>query len=225
MDSVVAAVLVVCALTMTAATLLNYRDRSRVDIPDASGPTPTPVEEAVKYSAVGHTRGNHLAPVTIVVFSDFECPYCGAFASNTIPHLDSVFGDSIQIVFRHMPLPGHRLAYPVARAAECAGSQGRFWAFHDTVFRHQDSLGILSLSQFAVRAGVPRIGQFEECIAVSRPVEAVERDLEASRELGLKGTPSLLVGRMLLQGVPPTDVLDSLVRVAALASVQPPPRT
>jgi protein-disulfide isomerase len=82
-------------------------------------------------AAEGHRLGPENADITVVVFSDFECPMCRTFALETFPEFEARYPGRVALVFRHWPLTGHRLAYPAARASECAAQQGRFFPFHD----------------------------------------------------------------------------------------------
>jgi len=170
----------------------------------AGAPLGAPQAQAVDgwqaYSEVGHRLGSPDAEVVLVEFTDFECPACRAFAMNALHALRESLGDSIAIVFRHLPLPNHRLAYPAARAAECARQQERFIEYHDALFTHQDSLGIKSFDDFARLAGVPDLETFAECVNQSGPVAAIEADLADAQALGIRATPTLLINNQMISG-------------------------
>lgn len=166
------------------------------------------------YGAVGHRIGSPQALVTIVEFADFECPVCRVFTNGALKAARAEFGDTVAVVFRHMPLSNHKLAYPTARAAECASSEGRFEAFHDAVYSHQDSLGILPISEFARRAGVRDMRKFELCNGSSERVPAIDVDVAAAKALGASGTPTLLINSVLVPGAPDSSRLVEFIRKA-----------
>jgi protein-disulfide isomerase len=172
------------------------------------------------YTTTGHYIGHEKAPVQVVVFADFECPACRQFALGPLRAIGASLGDTVAVIFRHFPLPYHRLAYPTARAAECAGDQDRFAEFHDAIYEHQDSLGIRSFVSYANEAGVPDTLTFASCVANANPVPAIEADIADATALGLSATPSLLVGNQLVSGAVDSAGLVSLVREALKASVQ-----
>lgn len=166
-----------------------------------------------RFERGGHRMGPSDAKVTILEFGDFECPACGAFASaarKVLPH----HKDEVSVVFRHWPLAYHRLAYPAARAAECAGNQGRFAQYHDLLYSKQDSLGLISFAELAERAGVGDMQSFESCTRSSRSVPAIDSGTAAARSLGARGTPTLIVNGVLLSSVPDSTELESLISEA-----------
>lgn len=179
------------------------------------------VEDPSRYAALGHRLGPPEAPLTIVEFADFECTACRAFALDGAQVLRATLGDSVAIVFRHWPLDYHRFAYPAARAAECASRQGKFVEYHDALFTHQDSLGLITFEQFAVRIGVPDTAAFNACNRESDPVPAIEADKRAAAELQLTGTPSLLINGELYVGALDGPTIVALARKALHSTVRP----
>jgi protein-disulfide isomerase len=185
-----------------------------------SGPEPSQtvrqapifLEEWEQVSSTGHRMGPDDAEVTVVVFSDFQCPACGTFAVKTYPQFRDKHPGQVALVFRHWPLRSHRLAYPAARAAECAAAQDRFEEFHDLLFSDQQSVGIKPFDVFAREAGVPDLDTFSSCYLRQDPVPAIERDMEMAQQIGGTGTPTVVVnGWSLLGGVGP-QLLDSISR-------------
>jgi protein-disulfide isomerase len=145
-------------------------------------------------------------PVIIVEFGDFECPACRRFEMV----LDSArirFASSLSVAFVHFPLPQHRFARPAARAAECARSQGRFGAMARSIYRFQDSLGLRPWSTYASEAGVKDTAEFNRCIAERGPVPAVEAGFEAGKQIGLSGTPTVIVNGWRYRYPPTAEVL------------------
>lgn len=154
-------------------------------------------------------RGAEGAPVTIVVFSDFECPYCAKLDA-TLRELSK--RTAVKIAFRHAPLPSHASARLAARAALVAQEQGRFWEFHDAVFARQE-LGRAALVDAAASVGLRRF-EFERDLDAKR-IEARLRDDEAqARELGVRGTPTLFVNGRRVVGARSVDDLEALVKKA-----------
>jgi protein-disulfide isomerase len=140
------------------------------------------------------TMGNPGASVALVEYSDFQCPYCGVFARETLPRLEQeyVADGRIRIVFRYLPLPIHPFAFKAAEGAECAARQGRFWEMHDQLFRNQDHLDEDSLRQYATAVGIG-MARFAVCLG-GEAAERIEHDRRHASDLGFFGTPVFLVG-------------------------------
>jgi protein-disulfide isomerase len=151
-------------------------------------------------------QGSAEAPYAIVVFSEFQCPYCGKFVRETYPSLKSEFVDTglVQFAFRHLPLSIHPLARGAAAGAICAGYQGRFWEMHDLLF------GVpLQLDPPVLRLRAHELGlnerEFLSCIA--EPKREIEADLLLARNLGVSSTPTFLVGSVSGKAVKVSKVL------------------
>src|SRR5690606_14570992 len=112
-----------------------------------------PEVPTVVVEAVGPSRGPADAPVTIVEFSDFECPFCGR-ANPTIEQVEKAYPDQVRVVFRDFPLPMHPHARKAAEAGHCANEQGKFWELHDKMFANQRALGVDDLKGYAKEAGM-----------------------------------------------------------------------
>lgn len=215
------AVLVVCAIVVTGLVV-----RRELFTPAAPAATPpvTVVEHWEEYARAGHRMGPPSASVYVVVFSDFQCPYC-ALAVPGFRELRARHPNDVAIIFRHYPLPSHPYAVPAARASECAAEQGLFEAFHDAAFAAQDSLGAVPWTLLAIRAGIPDTAVFHTCFGSQAPPESLARDASAAARLGISGTPTILVNQYLFRGVAPVDTLDAYVRLAlAAARRAEPPR-
>jgi protein-disulfide isomerase len=163
-------------------------------------------------------RGPANAPITIVEFSDFQCPFCGAF-SRTLAQVEKTFGDSIRIVYRQFPLDRiHPNAQKAAEASLCAAEQGRFWEMHDLMFAEQTHLTVSELKEKADRADLDR-GRFDECLDSGRHVEQIERDRSEGLRLGVTGTPAVFVNGIPIEGgavsfeVISGAILDELRRI------------
>lgn len=142
-------------------------------------------------------RGNPDAPVTIVEFSDFECPYCSE-VQTTLKQVLAKYGENVRLVFKHLPSEGHRNSLPAARAAYCAAEQDRFWEFHDALF----ALRNLSPAAFEQIAGDLGLGmaKFRACLNSEQSRSAIVKDIEAARLFRIESTPSFIVNGRLVKG-------------------------
>ena len=135
--------------------------------------------------------------VTIVEFSDFECRFCRDVQPVLKQVLES-YGKDVRLVFKHLPLEGHRNSLPAARAAYCAGEQDRFWQFHDTLFAAGDlSPGLIEQTAADLGLGMAR---FKECLGSEQSRAAVVKDMEIARSFRIDSTPSFLVNGKLFKG-------------------------
>ncbi len=152
----------------------------------------------------GVVKGGENAPVTIVEFSDFECPACKGF-NPTITQLLDKYGDDIQVVFRHLPLRSiHPRAQKAAEASMCARDQGKFWELHDTMFAQQRNLSVDGLKSMAAENGLEP-DAFAKCLDSGQYADAVESEVRMATRLGLNGTPSVFInGRIIAPGRVPS---------------------
>lgn len=196
-DLVTNVVLAACALSLTALFLrreLAGTERSR---PNRVGEQ---VNDAARFSRAGNRIGAPAAPIVIIVFSDYQCPFCRAF-DESVGRLVRENPGRVAAVFRNYPLEGiHPFAYRAALRAECAQEQGKFAAMHELLFAMRDSLGTLSESQFASRSGVSDVGRFVACVTERRYAPRIASDVRAAGELQVRVTPTAIVDGRLVEG-------------------------
>lgn len=218
-DFLVTSTLVVCAVITTG--LVIYRQFFDATAgPGIPAPQKTVlVEDWKSHVGEGAQLGSSSAPVQLIEFADFECPFCGSF-HKTLKELRARYPEQIALSYVHFPLPGHRFAEPAARVAECAGAQDRFEAMHDRLFEEQDQIGLKPWSEFAQEAGVADLGTFDACIKDTAPVAKVEAGKQLGNKLDIRGTPTLIVNGWKLGQPPSAADLDKMVK-AILAGKNP----
>lgn len=153
-------------------------------------------------------KGPATAPVVIVEFSDFQCPYCRQ-AQSTLKHILSKYGDQVSLVFRDLPLNIHPQAQPAAEAARCAQEQGKFWAYHDELFQAAQ-LGPELYPQIAVKLGLDKAA-FQSCMESGEFRDAVQRDMQYAFTLGASSTPSFFINGVPLSGAQPLGAFTSVI--------------
>jgi Na+/H+ antiporter NhaA len=160
-----------------------------------------------------HTRGPDDAPVTLVEYGDFQCPYCGQ-AESVIRELLSSFGDDVRYVWRHLPLTDvHNNAQLAAEASEAAAAQGKFWEYYGALLTHQDELSPKDLGHYAEELGLDMDRFWDE---LRRHVYAarVAEDVSTADESGVSGTPSFFINGRRYQSAYDIDTLTAAVRAA-----------
>jgi len=146
---------------------------------------------------VSPAKGPTKPAVTIVEFSDFECPFCSE-VQNTLKQVMQTYGKDVRLVFKHMPLEGHRNSLPAARAAYCAAEQDRFWQFHDALFASRN----LSPALFEEIANDLGLGlpKFRACLDSEHSRTAIVKDIETARLFRIESTPSFIINGKLIKG-------------------------
>lgn len=156
-------------------------------------------------------HGPQNAPVTIIEFSDFECPYCAHFYRDTLVPLLETFPEQVRFVYRDFPLVNiHPNARPAAEAAQCAFAQGKFWEFHHGIFQNQSRLGNVLYLELAAELGMDQAA-FEQCITSGQFVDEVTGDFDAARKLGVTGTPTFFINGRPMVGAQPLEVFVAIV--------------
>jgi protein-disulfide isomerase len=175
----------------------------------------------------GPSQGPADAQITMVEFSDFQCPFC-ARALPTIKELLAKYPTQLRVVYRHLPLESiHPRARPAAEAAVCAEEQGQFWAFHDRLFQNQGALSDAQLREHA-KALKLDLAKYDACLGGSSAKARIEADLADANAAGISGTPGFVINGLLVRGLQPTEefakMIDRELAVVAQASPAEAPK-
>ena len=154
-------------------------------------------------------RGAAGAPVTIIEFGDFQCPYCSRMETELV-ELRKIYGKKLRVAWKDFPLPIHQQAMLCAEAARAAGDQGKFWQMHDWLLEHQDSLGLTSIEEAAQKMGLD-MKKFSKTLDAWAHRPQIDRDLQEVQKFGIQGTPTLFINGRQTQGVLPIEQLRDLV--------------
>jgi predicted DsbA family dithiol-disulfide isomerase len=203
------------ALEQIRASLLHQRQterrtaytrelRARYDVRVLIEPYRVPVE-----LAQAPVRGNPKATVTVIEFSDFQCPYCQRVRP-TMSRIRELYSDRVRFAFRHYPLDFHPQAQKAGEAAACAGEQGKFWEMHDRLWDNPSKLGVEDLKVHAQTLGLAG-PEFASCLDSGRFADAVEADLRAGQEFGVSGTPAFFVNGRPLVGALPFETFQQVI--------------
>ena len=180
-----------------------------------------PVFRAEIATAGSPVRGSAGAPVTIVEFSDFHCPFCRK-VQPVLEDLRARYGERIRMVYRDFPLDNlHAQARAAAEASHCAAEQGKFWEFHDRLFRNDPDTSQSALNRMAREAGLD-INAFGICIASGKYRESVQASALEGTRLGVTGTPTFFINGRILVGAQPLDAFAAMID-EELAAVSPLP--
>lgn len=151
------------------------------------------------------------APITIIEFSDYQCPYCAQWHTEVFGKLLDAYPDQVRIVYRDFPLESiHPEATPASEAANCALEQGKFWEYHDLLFTNQGSLGDEAYVEFASTLGL-KMDDFNACLEESRYADEVQADLNYAVGLGVRSTPTFFLNGIPLVGAQPYDVFSQVI--------------
>lgn len=161
---------------------------------EALGPTPDkPIVVSIEGGA---TKGAKNAKVTLVEFTDYQCPFCSRHFRDTLPQIenDYVKTGKIQYVLREFPLESiHPLAFKAAEAANCSGDQGKYWEMHDRLFANQNALAATQLPSHAQAVGLDA-AKFKTCLDSGKYAAKLRKDLADAQQNGINGTPTFFIG-------------------------------
>jgi protein-disulfide isomerase len=154
-------------------------------------------------------RGSDSAKITIVEFSDFQCPFC----SRVVPTMDQIeeeYGDQVRIVFKHLPLSIHSKAKAAHAAAEAAHRQGKFWEMHDAIFANQREMSPEKYVEYAAEMGLD-VEQFKRDVVGDDVKRKVDADTKEASALGVTGTPAFFINGKFLSGARPFDAFKDVI--------------
>ena len=191
LDAVASVVMIAAAVALVSFQMSNR---------SPSPPQPDVPVEPVSIDGAA-LKGSSTAETVLIVFSDFECPYCGSFARETMPQLEReyVVPGQLQLAYRYLPLDKHPHAVGAALAAECARAEGQFWPMHDRLFSAGAQLDEPALHTIATSLQLDN-AKFIKCLGDEGHKAAVARDIGQAKSLGLKSTPAFLLGRRTSDG-------------------------
>ena len=171
---------------------------------------PPPISRAEVGTDGAPFKGGATAPVTIVEFQDFHCPFCKR-VQGTIGELLARYGDKVKVVHRDFPIDQlHPRARKGHEAARCANEQGKFWAYHDKLYENAPKASLEHLKAFAQEVGLD-VPAFEQCVASGKHRAAVQRDVEEGQRLGVTGTPTFFINGRQLSGAQPLETFAQAI--------------
>ena len=191
-----------------------------VTVVDHKGPTapkpaaparPPAVGSEVYKVTVGNApvRGGKAPKVTIIAFSEFQCPYCGR-VKPTLDQVEKTYGSDVQISFKHFPLSFHPNAMPAAIAAEAAKDQGKFWEMHDKLFANQTQLDRPSLEKYAQEIGLD-MTKFKAALDSNKGKELIEANMKEGTQFGVRGTPGFFINGRFFRGAQPFESFKAVI--------------
>jgi len=157
--------------------------------------------------------GDSDAPVTIIEFSDYECPFCVRFYSETEKQIRSQYIDTgkVKLIYRDFPLTSiHAQAQKAAEAAECAGEQGKYWEMHDMLFESGVSGGVTSFKSYASNLGLDT-AKFNDCLDSGKFYDEVQKDMRDGSASGVRGTPAFFINGKMISGAQPFSVFQQAI--------------
>lgn len=189
-------------------------EQASVPVPQSEGESSSASQEVVRYDVPvddDPVLGAEDAPITIVEFSDYECPYCRQWHAQVYSQLIETYGDRVRFVYRDFPLDSiHPEARPAAQAANCAYEQGVFWEYHDMLFSMEQELGREAYLEYASRLDIDQ-DAFNECIESERYQAEVQGDFEFAAQLGVRSTPTFFINGIAVVGAQPFDVFQQVI--------------
>jgi protein-disulfide isomerase len=220
LERITTVLVAVAALAVAAAVVQReFGTRTRVLNISLKGP-PVYVDEWRSLLPDGLRIGDEDAQVQLIVFADFECPFCRRL-HNRFEQVQRELGETVALTVIHFPLSNHRFARPAARAAECADKQNRFAQFASLLYSKQDSLGLKPWLSFAHEAGVRDIASFTACVTSTAAIARIERGLQIGGELNVTGTPTVLINGWRYSSFPIDSLAQTLKAAVSSADWRP----
>lgn len=204
------AVIVIIVLAYKVMVPSTGRVIGNENIP--SVPRNAPAEEVSVSGGGDAVLGDKNAPVEIIEFSDYECPFCTRFYTNTLPQLKREYIDTgkAKLIYRDFPLDFHANAQKAAEAAECAGDEGKYYEMHDKLFEEGVSGGVSAFKQYAKDIGLDTVN-FDACLDSGKHASEVQKDFQDGQKAGVSGTPSFFINGKQLVGAQPFEAFKQII--------------
>lgn len=211
------AIIVGAVIVAAAIIYSNYSGGIDTDDQEAQLQNQEAVEVSIDDDAI---LGDPDAPVTIIEFSDYQCPFCRNFWDETLPLIigEYVSVGKVKFVYRDFPLSSHPLALPFAEAAECSADQDKYWEMHDVIFEEQgklvdgtlDSIDVTDFSDWAEDLEM-NVEEFETCMADHKYLEEIQKDFDDGAAAGVSGTPSFFINGEMITGALPFEAFKTVI--------------
>jgi protein-disulfide isomerase len=196
-----------------AGVVQTSQTASQASAPVVGAPVATEELQYVRYdvfSEDAYAFGPEDAPITIVEFSDFQCPYCRRWHAEVFEPLLAAYPGQIRMVYRHLPLTSiHPDAFAAAEAAMCAGEQSAFWEYHEKLFS-SETLGTEVYTQYAQELNLDMTA-FGACMTEHRHQQAIQKDSDFAIDLGISSTPTFFINGLAHHGAQPLDVFQQVI--------------
>lgn len=196
-----------------AAAAQSPQTAAQAGGPVAEAPVATSEPEYVRYDVPSdgfYATGPEDAPITIIEFSDYQCPFCRRWHQEVYQSLLAAYPGKIKLVYRHLPLTSiHPDAFPAAEAAMCAGEQNAYWQYHEKLFA-SELLGTEVYKQYAQELGLD-VTTFEACITDHKYQQAIQEDSDFAVNLGVRSTPTFFVNGLAIVGAQPLEVFKQVI--------------
>ncbi len=172
---------------------------------------PTPAGEVPPITGDDHVKGGNNAKVTLIEYSDFQCPYCSRH-NDTMDEIYKAYGNKVKIIFRHFPLSFHPEAQKAAEASECAAEQGKFWEMHDKIFA-ANTAGTMSVAKWKEEAKNLKLNtsKFNDCLDSGKYADKVGQMAAGGSTAGVEGTPATFVNGELVSGALPIEQFKQII--------------
>lgn len=213
-DSLLIVIAVIIAGAMISGAII-YDGKDELKGPETDLPSDT-IKESPNIIDVSEDddaiKGDPNAPVTMIEFSDFQCPYCAGFYRNTLPQIEEKYiaAGKVKLVYRDFPLGFHAKAQKAAEAAECADDQGKFWEMHDMIFENQGAIGVGDLKGYAENLGLD-VDLFNGCLDSRKYEGEVKKDLADASKVGVTGTPTFFINGEMVVGAQPFVTFEEVI--------------
>lgn len=172
-------------------------------------PMPDPSKRYTVDTGSAPIRGSKDAPITIVAFSDFQCPFCSR-VNPTLAQINQTYGDKVKVVFKHLPLRIHPDAPAAHAAAESAHRQGKFWEMHDKIFANQREIKPDKLRTYATEVGLD-LAKYDKDVVSPDVKKRVDSDSQEADKLGVSGTPAFFINGRYLSGAQPFESFKKMI--------------